>query len=214
MSAPSSTSSARAEEAHRPIWAEQPGCHAQGPCAGAQSIGSAGAGSRRLLRGGGATRRTLRAGRLSGRGRPLRTGAAMSARPGLPRQCPRRRGGTAFPLERGADGARSLRRRLRPGASSSSRQIRRGALAGLLRCRSLLGWWKLHARPSRLGQPDRDRLLCRSRAVLSLANVVYLLANELTRLGRRGFPLALVSFSALDRLLLRHAVLLQSLCAD
>jgi hypothetical protein len=55
-----------------------------------------------------------------------------------------------------------------------------------------------------LRKPDRDRLLRGSRAVLSFAHVVNLLAHELARLRGRGLALSLVALRALDGFLFRH----------
>jgi hypothetical protein len=66
----------------------------------------------------------------------------------------------------------------------------------------------LYTRTPRLGQPYRDRLLGGPRAVLPLADVVYLLANELAGLRRRSLPFACVLTRSLDRFVLRHLVLL------
>ena len=50
---------------------------------------------------------------------------------------------------------------------------------------------QIDPRPSRLGQPDGDRLLGRPRAVLAAADVFDFLANEFARLGLGRLPLAL-----------------------
>src|SRR5215831_132672 len=63
---------------------------------------------------------------------------------------------------------------------------------------------------ARLREADRDRLLGRARAVLALADVVHLLADELTRLRARGLALPAVALRPFDGLLLRHAGLLQA----
>ena len=72
---------------------------------------------------------------------------------------------------------------------------------------TLLRRWQSHSGPASLRQPDRNRLLGRACAVLSFADVMDLFANELTRLGRRGFSFALALPGSLDRLSLRHELL-------
>src|SRR5205085_4564078 len=79
-----------------------------------------------------------------------------------------------------------------------------GALAGLLRGLSLPRRRQIDAGAPGLGQTDRDRLLARSRAVLALADVVHLLANEFPRLRRRRLAFALVPFGTFERFFLRH----------
>src|SRR5690349_13259714 len=88
-----------------------------------------------------------------------------------------RRGPVPFAPQRTADGARSARRRpsraVRAGTARVLRALLRAALRAAPRRR------QLHARSPRLREADRDRLLRRSRAVLPLADVVHLLADEL-----------------------------------
>lgn len=62
------------------------------------------------------------------------------------------------------------------------------ALAGSLRIR----WRQLHSRATRLGQSDRNGLLGRPRAVLSLAHMMDLFAYEFACLDGRRFALGLV----------------------
>src|SRR5262249_52683910 len=63
---------------------------------------------------------------------------------------------------------------------------------------------QLHPRSARLGQPDRDRLLGRPRAVLALPDVPDLLVYELAGLRARRLALFGILLSALGDLLLRH----------
>src|SRR5262249_10900435 len=84
----------------------------------------------------------------------------------------------------GAGTARRLRAALRRGLGAARRRRQR------------------HAGAARLRQADGDRLLRRSRAVFALANVMDLLADELTRLRARRLPLPFVAPRPLDRLLL------------
>src|SRR5262249_5557120 len=51
---------------------------------------------------------------------------------------------------------------------------------------------------------DRDRLLGRTGAVLALANVLHLLADELSRLRARRLSLGLVLLCSLQRLFVWH----------
>ncbi len=135
-----------------------------------------------LLRGG----RTLRRRALTG-------GGARLSREGLVRS---RR--VRLALERGFDGAATLRRRRARLASPLPRRVvTRGRLTGAHRRPPRLRRGERHARPPRLRQSDRDRLLRRARAVLALANVIHLLAHELAgrrrrRLARREVLLRLV----------------------
>src|SRR5262249_35593204 len=86
----------------------------------------------------------------------------------------------------------------------SSLELPFRAPAGALRGTPALGRPELHAGPACLRQPDRDRLLGRPSAVLALADVVHLLANELACLRGRCLTLAPISLGALDGFLLRH----------
>jgi len=128
--------------------------------------------SGRATGGGLAAGRALRAHCLPcGRGplcrRPARRGAS-----GLPREGPARRSSATLATKGPAGGAPSCR-----GRGSSRRLLPRG-----LPCPA-----RGQGDPGlpRFRQADRDRLLRRSRAVLALADVMNLLANELARL-RRG----------------------------
>ncbi len=71
--------------------------------------------------------------------------------------------------------------------------------------RRLTGCPQLHAGAPRFGEANGNGLLGRSRTMFSFANVVHLLADELSRLGAGGFPLALVFACMLNRFLLRHS---------
>src|SRR5437867_8358065 len=72
------------------------------------------------------------------------------------------------------------------------------------RSRSLLRRWKFHSSASRLGKANRYRLFSRSRAVLSFADMVHLLANELTRLGRGRLTLAFIALGSFYRFFFWH----------
>src|SRR5262245_38157869 len=90
-------------------------------------------------------------------------------------------------LQRATDAARSPRRWFR----MTARLARRGrrAPAGR-RLRALRGTAQLHTGAPRLRQPDCDRLLRRTRAVLAFADVMDLFAHELAglRRGRLALP--------------------------
>src|SRR5262245_9178731 len=88
-------------------------------------------------------------------------------------------------------------------SSSGAARVFRALLRGSLRgCR-----WRrqLHARPPSFREPDRNRLFRRPRAVLALAHVMNLLADELSSLRRRRVSLPLVTASTLECGLLRHS---------
>src|SRR5437763_17201222 len=76
--------------------------------------------------------------------------------------------------------------------------------AALGRCFRAPRRTQLHAGPPRLGQPDRNRLLGRTRSVLAFADVMHLFANEFARLRARRLSLPLVAPCAPQRALLRH----------
>src|SRR5438552_16244941 len=72
------------------------------------------------------------------------------------------------------------------------------------RSRSLLRRWKFHSSASSFVKANRYRLFSRSRAVLSFADVVHLLANELTRLGRGCLTLAFITLGSFYRFFFWH----------
>ena len=59
----------------------------------------------------------------------------------------------------------------------------------------------MHSGSPRFRQPDGDGLLCTASAVLTLSDVFNLLANELSRLRRRGFTFARIFSGAFYNLL-------------
>src|SRR6267154_1260587 len=75
-----------------------------------------------------------------------------------------------------------------------SRPIRRTACLGCL---------QLHASTACFRQANRNRLLWRSRSVLSLAHVMKLLTHKLSRLCRRRFSLFFIAFRSFDCFLFR-----------
>src|SRR6185503_14141024 len=116
-----------------------------------------------------------------------------------------RGGRVAFLLEALQHRARAARRWLR--VAPALRAVARGLLPGPPRA-GLRGR-QLDAGATRLRQADGDGLLGRPRAVLALADVVHLLADELAGLGRCRLALALVSPRSLDGFLLWHDSLLR-----
>src|SRR5262249_35395429 len=84
------------------------------------------------------------------------------------------------------DVVRALRGRARTGRHATFRRTQR------------------HAGASRLRQPDRDGLLRRARAVLPLANVMHLFANELARCGGWLAAATQVSFRSAHGVAIRH----------
>src|SRR5262245_51616981 len=132
------------------------------------------------------------------------TALARRAR-GLARQGGAGRRRTAFTFQ---DGSRRARTRCR---ARLSRRAACQLASGLAACRpgrgARLRGRELHAGAPRLGQPDRDRLLGRLRAVLAFPDVLDLLAHELARLRAGRFSLARVLPRTLHDLLLWHGVL-------
>jgi hypothetical protein len=131
------------------------------------------------------------------RGRSPARGGLRLAGEGRPR-----RGAPSLALQRALHGARASRRRSFPRAIRGARRRRGAALGAGLRARGRFA--ELHARTTRLREPDRDRLLRRSRAVLALANVMDLLTHELAGLSRRRLSFTLVLTSPPQRFFFRH----------
>src|SRR5207248_552429 len=69
---------------------------------------------------------------------------------------------------------------------------------------------QLYSRPAGLRQPDRDRLLGRTRTVFALTDVVHLLTDELPSLRRRRFALGCILVRALDGFSLWHGSITSS----
>jgi len=118
------------------------------------------------------------------------------------RECPWRRRRSWLTPQRTSHGFRPSRRwpALRALPSGGSRGSS---------CRCARSWAfppprHLYTCSPRLRQTDRDRLLCRSRAVFPFTDVVDFLANELACLCRWRFALSLVAPSALDRFSFGH----------
>jgi hypothetical protein len=59
----------------------------------------------------------------------------------------------------------------------------------------------------RFGQPNRDRLFSRARAMLAVANFVDLIADKFARLGRGGFAFMLIPARLFNGSLQRHCLL-------
>jgi hypothetical protein len=73
-----------------------------------------------------------------------------------------------------------------------------------IRRKACLGCPQLHASTACFRQANRNRLLRRSRSVLSLAHVMKLLTHKLSRLCRRRFSLFFIAFCSFDCFLFRH----------
>src|SRR5512143_332051 len=137
---------------------------------------------------------------LPGRGgllrgaRPCGLRATSRGGSGLTRERLSRGGPVPFPAERLP--RRSGPRRRRLATALAAADVARGLPPRLLRGRPLPGWPESHSGPARLRQTDRDRLLGRAGAVLSLADVMHLLAHELPGLRARRLPLAPVFLGA------------------
>jgi len=143
-----------------------------------------------------------RPGRASRRGPTGRGGPASGGRTRLPSQCLARSRAMALAPQRALRGAGTFWRGL---SRADSAGLRRGP-GTPLRCgfRARRRPTELDAGSTGLRESDRNRLLRRARAVLPFADVMYFLADELTSLRARRFPLSLVSPRALDCLLFRH----------
>src|SRR5258707_14759116 len=72
--------------------------------------------------------------------------------------------------------------------------------------RRAFGCRQFHSCSTSLGKADGDGLLRRTRAMFSLSHMVDLLANEFSRLGRRGLALTGIFLSSLDGLALWHGI--------
>ena len=96
-----------------------------------------------------------------------------------------------FALERLGHGARHARPPFRLALALTRFVGVFGALACSLRDLAALWRRQVDAGAPRLGKPDGNRLFGRARAMLAMTNFVDLLADELARLGRGRFALAL-----------------------
>src|SRR5262245_7577914 len=112
--------------------------------------------------------------------------------------------GPRLPLQLFAHRPRPPRRRPMVASRLSFVVLALGRLPRLLRSLSALRRLERDARAPCLRQADRDRLLRGPRAVLALANVMDLLADELAGLSGRRLALAPGLARALERFLLRH----------
>jgi hypothetical protein len=101
-------------------------------------------------------------------------------------------------------GARAARRRRLPTPRAASGGVARRLATALGGNAAFPGRAQLHAGAPRLREADRDRLLGRARTVLTLPDVVHLLAHELARLSGGRLALLLVPLRAVQRLLLWH----------
>ena len=131
-----------------------------------------------------------------------RHGPASGGRTRLPGQRFPRSRAMAFAPQGALRGSRTL---WRGPSRAASTGLRRGP--GTPLCRRLRARRRpteLDARSTGLRESDRNRLLARARAVLPFADVMHFLADELTSLRARRFPLPPVSPRALNRHLFRH----------
>lgn len=134
-----------------------------------------------FARGGGTTGCSLRTRCLSRRRRARRSTATSCARVRLSRQRLSRCRAMSFAAQCALGRSRS-RRRYPSRSFSSFREISLGLLLRASRRGALLRRGELDARATCLGESDCDCLLRGSRAMLALANVIHLFANELARL--------------------------------
>src|SRR5438552_4122036 len=139
----------------------------------------------------------------AGRCAPRRRRAMRRGLVRLARECLLRGGFLAFVPERVERRARAARRWL-PVLSPGARRGFGAAFRARFRSRRRSA--ELDARASSLRQSDRDRLLRVLHAVLTLADVMDLLAHELSGLRRCRLPCALVLTRAPHRFLLRHTL--------
>lgn len=163
--------------------------------------------ARRLARCRRAAGTALRMRRLARGRRTIARRAAPRCGVRVLRERPVRGRGVPFPFERMLHRRGAARRRppLRPRLRLGEVALR---LLSRARRRLALFWrWELHTSASRLGEANRDGLLRRSGAVLTVADVLHLLAHELTGLRARRLPFALVLARAFDRFSFRHHLL-------
>src|SRR6185312_378291 len=121
----------------------------------------------------------------------------------------RRRGRRAFPLQRCSGGSPSLGCRSAFGRRTLPKSVSaRRASAGLARGLSALRRRKLHACAAGFRESDGDCLFAGAGTVLTLPNVLDLLADELACLCARRLALTPVAPGSLQCLSLRHIHLL------
>src|SRR2546423_1477011 len=148
-------------------------------------------------------RRPLGPRRFSRRRRSLGGAPPAAAGPGLSSQRASRGRGMALALECAADRGRPPARRWTLPSASPLGAVAGRLAARPLRRRSAFRRSELHASSACFRETDRDRLLRRTCTMLPLADVMYLLTDELARLGRRGFPLACILSCPFDCFALR-----------
>jgi hypothetical protein len=83
-------------------------------------------------------------------------------------------------------------------------QIPFRTFASGFRCRAFLWRGKIHARPPGFRESNSDRLLWGSRSMLTLPNVLHLLAYEFACLRGWSFPFRLIPLRPLNRFLFWH----------
>src|SRR5205814_9022972 len=137
--------------------------------------------------GGRARTRSLRPCGLLRRGRARTRSALAGGGPRLPGERSCRSGRASLATQGAAHRPRPPRRRLLPRAAARELPLRAASRPGGRR--ALRGRLQTDPGATRLREPDRDRLLGRAGAMLSLTHVVDLLADELPGLRRPGLPL-------------------------
>jgi len=155
---------------------------------------------------------SLRPRRLPGRCMSCRRRTLARAAARLSRERALRGSRVTFSLERVTRGPRTRWRRRRAAAAPLAQGSFRCATSAF-GCRPLLRRGKIDARFARLRQPDRDRLFRRSRAVLALANVIHLFADEFACLRWRSPASAFRRTGSLECGLLWHIAELRKFCA-
>jgi len=138
-----------------------------------------------------------------------RAGSAFSRRRSrLARQGPVGSCFTPFFFQCLRAGARAAGRGLSPRMALPFFVITGSLLPCAGRCLSAPRWLQLHTGAPGLGKTNSDRLLGRSRAVLSFTDVVHLLAHEFAGLGARRFAFTRIFARAFQRLFFGHIDLL------
>ena len=137
----------------------------------------------------------------------LRTDRFHRGMPGSSFRLPRKRGlcsaRSAFFLQSVFRRPRTSRRYV-PFAGTAPGQVPFSLFSHPIRRTACLGSPQLHASTACFRQANRNRLLWRPRSVLSLAQVMKLLAHKLSRLCRRRFSLFFIALCFFDCFLFRH----------
>jgi hypothetical protein len=130
-----------------------------------------------------------------------------AAPPGSSFRLPRKRGlcsaRSAFSPQSVFRGPRTCGR-YPPGARKTPGEVPSSLFSHPIRRTACLGCPQLDASTACFRQANRNRLLWRPRSVLSLAHVMKLLTQKLSRLCRRRFSLFLIALCSFDCFLFRH----------